>query len=394
MRSARSAPSTTATESRADPRALPRHPVLEDAEVPPNLVPPVAAPKEDPICDLDPETIARIDAAAEAPGGRTHYAILGVPPVASAKEVSRAYFALAATLHPDRYFGKRLGPYKKKLEQLFRTASDAYEVLRSPSRRIEYDGYLGLRRKSVEMEAALAAPEAAPIPAAVTVPPPAAARARTVATPPPPVAAAPLSTPAPRLSQAPRISTAPTNPLHSSARRIVAATKSASWLDGAQQALAKGDAAAAANLYRLALQCAEDPASRAHAESGLNDARSMVADTYVTRARYEEREARWPEAVASYEKALDRRPDDPAICERLANALRQEGQDLLRATRLAELASSRSPRNAGYRKTLGLVYADGGLREKAIEQFEKVLEIEPSDEVAGRALAALRKQGR
>jgi tetratricopeptide (TPR) repeat protein len=175
---------------------------------------------------------------------------------------------------------------------------------------------------------------------------------------------------------------------------MVAAAKSASLLDGAQQALVQGDATAAANLYRLALEYAEDPTSRAYAQSGLNEARSIVADTYMKRARYEEKEARWSDAVASYEKALDRRPDDPAICERLANALRQEGQDLVRATRLAELAASRTPRSASCRRTLGLIYADGGLREKAIEQFEKAFELEPSDEVASRALAKLRKQGR
>jgi tetratricopeptide (TPR) repeat protein len=118
----------------------------------------------------------------------------------------------------------------------------------------------------------------------------------------------------------------------------------------------------------------------------------MVADTYLKSARYEEKEARWSEAVASYEKALDRRPEDPSICERLANALRQEGHDLLRATRLAELAVSRTPRSATCRRTLGLVYADAGLREKAIEAFEKAAELDPSDEVTSRALVALRKR--
>ena len=211
----------------------------------------------------------------------------------------------------------------------------------------------------------------------------------------------PASTPPPRFSGVPPLSQASGALTHerstaprSSARNLVAAAKSVSLLDGAQQALAQGDAAAAANLYRLSLEYADDPSSRAYAESGLKEARSIVADTHLKRALYEEKESRWTEAVASYEKALDRRPDDPAICERLANALRQEGQDLLRATRLAELAVSRTPRNATYRRTLGLVYADAGLRDKALEQFEKAFELDPSDEVTSRALAALRKPKR
>jgi Flp pilus assembly protein TadD len=405
---------------------LPRHAVLEDVEAPPTAAPPVAPPKDDQECDLDPETIARIDAAAAASEGRTHYAILGVPPAAAAKEVSRAYFALAATLHPDRYFGKRLGPYKKKLEQAFRMASDAYEVLRSASRRAEYDGYLGLRRKSVEIEIALAPPAApivtiapiapvaapaqpvaasvkppAPSPVAASVKPPAPSPVALSVKPPAPspVAASVKSappTPAPRLLQTIITSEPPAqnSRLHKSVRRLVADAKSATLLQDAQKALVDGDAIAAANLYRLALQYAEDPSARGYAQSGLNEARAMVADTYLKRALYEEKEARWTEAVASYEKALDRRPDDPAICERLANALRQEGQDLLRATRLAELAAARTPRNSACRRTLGLIYADAGLREKALEQFEKAAELEPSDEVTKRALTALRSRSR
>jgi tetratricopeptide (TPR) repeat protein len=206
------------------------------------------------------------------------------------------------------------------------------------------------------------------------------------------------TTPTLRPRPAPSITTLAPPPSHSSppsapsARRLVATAKSASLLSDAKQALAQGDAISAANLYRLALQYADDAASRALAQSGLDEARSMVADTHLKRALYEEKEARWSEAVASYEKALDRRPDDPAICERLANALRQEGQDLLRATRLAELAVSRTPRNAAYRRTLGLIYGDAGLREKATEQLEKAVALDPSDEPTNRALATLRKR--
>jgi tetratricopeptide (TPR) repeat protein len=459
--------------SRADHAAVARHPVLDDPDVTPVSIPPAASarPEEDMTCDLTPEARDKLDAALAVPEGRTHYAVLGVVPGASTKEISRAYFAADATFHPDRYFGKRLGPYKKKLEHAFRTASDAYDVLRSPARRAEYDGYMGLRRKSVEMDAALAPasapppaspasgpppvwvpaaprlPVAAPIPASVpvsvrapgTAPPPPGAGLRpgsappttftasrpssrplppltsVVATPPaiasnpPPPPETRVSAtlppasrsgpPSARVSQSPirlgNIDSPPTNGRpQSSGRSIVAAAKSASLLDQAQQALLQGDAISAANLYRLALQYAEEPTARARAEAGLSEARSMLADTYLKTARYEEKEGRWPEAVASYARALDRRPDDPTICERLANALRQEGQDLLRATRLAELATSRLPRDAGCRRTLALIYADSGLREKAIEQLQKACEIDPSDEATKRALTGLRRKSR
>ena len=175
-----------------------------------------------------------------------------------------------------------------------------------------------------------------------------------------------------------------------SVRSLIAATKSASLLDSAMQALATGDAVSATNFFRLALEFAEEPGDRRRAEAGLDEARALVAEAYIKRARFEEKEARWSEAVSSYEKALDRRPDDPSLCERLANALRQDGQDLVRATRLAERAVARTSRNATCRRTLGLLYADAGLADKALEQFERAAELDPSDETTRRALAKLR----
>ncbi len=160
--------------------------------------------------------------------------------------------------------------------------------------------------------------------------------------------------------------------------------------DGARQ----GDAAGAANLYRLALHYADDAASTAYAKSGLNEARATLANAHLQRARHEEKERRWSDAVASYAKALEGRPDDPAVCERLANALREEGLDLVRAAQLAELAVSRAPRRAANRKTLGLIYAAQGVVAKALEHLERAVELDPADQMASRAVTALRERRR
>jgi Tfp pilus assembly protein PilF len=230
--------------------------------------------------------------------------------------------------------------------------------------------------------AAKSAPPISPAPA--KSPPPS---DRTPATP---ILASPRPAPPPVITNVEPPPTSARAP-RTSVQRLIESAKSATFLHDAQRALLDGDIASAANQFRLALQFADDPRARATAEHGLAEARSMLADTYLKRAVGEEKESRWSEAVLSYEKALDRRPDDPAIGERLANALRQDGQDLPRATRLAELAVSRAPRSASYKRTLGLIYADTGARDKAIEQFEGALKIDPSDDVADRALAVLRK---
>jgi len=159
----------------------------------------------------------------------------------------------------------------------------------------------------------------------------------------------------------------------------------------AQKALIAGDGLAASNLYRLAIQYVGDDVSmRAYAESGLTDARSMLADNYAKTARTAEKEGKWPAAVNSYGKAFHLRPTDPELCDRLANALREEGQDLIRATEVAELAVSRAPRRAGFKKTLGRIHAEVGNRTKALEQLEGAFALEP-DEETGRLIAVLRK---
>jgi hypothetical protein len=419
---------------------------------------PAAAPETE-ACDLDVETRARIDAAAAAPEGRSHYAVLGVPRTASAKEIRTAYFKIAATLHPDRFFGKQLGAYKRKLESIFRVATDAYEVLRQPPQRAEYDDYLKLTRQSLRMEAALTGPltvpprPADPTPASAPVAAPAAATASApVAAPAPVSAPAPAPAPAPAAAPAPviarpaavfvaapldtsrisreappldppstpRVAAAPVPPASkeppqpeppveaptSSGRIALAArasaperrsdpnAKSAGLLASAQKALADGDAAAAANLFRLALHYAEDASARGYAQAGLREARASLADTHVQKARYEEKEGRWHDAVVSYSKALDGKPEDPAICERLAWALLREGHDLPRAVRVAELAVARAPRRAAYQRTLGAAYAESGQRDKAAEALERALAIDPSDAEAARMLAIVRKRAR
>jgi len=61
-----------------------------------------------------------------------YYAILGVSRTADRKAVKDAYFRLAGLVHPDRYFGKRLGSFKPKTWSQRRRRIGAR--FRSPSR--------------------------------------------------------------------------------------------------------------------------------------------------------------------------------------------------------------------------------------------------------------------
>lgn len=84
--------------------------------------------------------------------GSTHYQLLGVERTADRKAVKRAYFELAAKLHPDRYFRKKLGSFKPLMEAVFARMTFAHDALSNAEKRAEYDTYLEEQRRSKSIE--------------------------------------------------------------------------------------------------------------------------------------------------------------------------------------------------------------------------------------------------
>lgn len=90
-------------------------------------------------CDLEPERRRHILDLYARLDGIDHYTLLGVPRTADKKSVKRAYMRTAAEYHPDRFFGRALGPYGAKLERIFSRLTLAHDVLVTADRRARYD---------------------------------------------------------------------------------------------------------------------------------------------------------------------------------------------------------------------------------------------------------------
>jgi hypothetical protein len=89
--------------------------------------------------ELTPEQVLRIDAYHADLAKRDAYALLEVAPNADKRDIKRAYFRLSKEFHPDRFYGKKTGPYGDKLNAIFQAVKSAFELLSNDTRRAAYD---------------------------------------------------------------------------------------------------------------------------------------------------------------------------------------------------------------------------------------------------------------
>jgi len=376
--------------------------------------------------ELDPLLRSEIDRVHSKVDEIDHYELLGVARGADRKAIKSAYYAHASKIHPDRHFGKRLGLYKQKMEQLFGRMTIAHDTLTAAQRRADYDAYLAERDQLLAFEralevdvdvapaeerpvavgriadssqrmAAVAAPAATPSP---TPPSPEAERARREA-----LARRLLgggsarrmpaaSTSTPSMSAVKPVS-APAPPSVNHSSRVPTPTGNRvgveTLISSARQAASTGDLINASMRMRLAAKL--DPKYAAEADELTRRAHAAMAEAYVKHARLEESEERWVAAAISWTKAYEGRPNDPEIAERAANALRLARGDLHKAVRLAETAARLRPIEPRYRLTLVETYVDAGLLKRARAELDNALRMMPADPRARALHDDLRRRG-
>jgi len=358
----------------------------------PTVGPPEAPKKQ---CDLPEEDRARITETTARLEGLDHYAVLGVEQDVDAKTIRRAYHALAAQFHPDRFYGKALGPFRQPLEAIFVRLTGAYDALSKKAAREAYDATLPPPKRAptrkpppktpTRKSMRAARPPSAPAPrrntARALASPAAAPAPPTPPAPAPPAPAPPPPGPVPSPSRPGSSSASSPDPLlrmYADKQRRKTQSQVEVFVRAAKEALDRDDVVAAANNYRLAVQCSDDPALGIALEKVDAKARVRVRDKSLAGARAAEQAERWSEAAEKYVKAYGAH-SEAWIAERAANALRREGSDLRRAAQLAEQAVLAEPQSVGYRVTLGEIYFDAGLLARAAGEAGRAMAISPND---------------
>jgi curved DNA-binding protein CbpA len=92
----------------------------------------------DAFVDLDLRTCARIQEFYDHLEEKNLFEVLDVDPDASLIDLRRAYFKRSKQFHPDRFFSRKLGPYKKMLERIFQWCHAAFKFLKDEKQRELY----------------------------------------------------------------------------------------------------------------------------------------------------------------------------------------------------------------------------------------------------------------
>jgi len=407
--------------------------LIDSHPPPPPSDPPRQVKRSDPVpsdqpIDLEPEFQRRIDELFDRLETADFYGLLGLSPDADVKAVKKAYYGSAPAYHPDRYYGKSLGPYKAKMEAIFGRLTIAYDTLKSKETRAEYDAYVATQHETQRLEQLLGdqdrrpsakppsfppddrleeSPKASPVAFPAATPAPAvSAPARQQAAPqrgrasmPPPrtpeqdqarrEAFAKGSGRPPAASDSGRPPARPVNALEELKRRHDAAMVQAGGLKGkvrqyfeaAGQAAAANNPAAAANAYRLALDLEPDnPVLKSAYEAAAKVAAVALAGSYLKQAEYEARCTRWADAAHSYVHAFAGMPDNADVAFKAASALVKASGDLRQAANYAAKAIALEPKKLEPRLLLVDILLMAGKPNIAKRELEAAREIAPQDE--------------
>lgn len=374
-------------------------------------------------------------------GGLSHFELLGVDQTADRKTVKRAYYAQVAEYHPDSYFGRELGDIRHKMECIFQRLTEAHDTLSRKQSRAEYEAYLAalaVTRVSAqpvvdeaglqEMERLLALAQGegserpipgseppsqhTPIPPSLPSPPSSSSRRPAISTKltPPLDAAArrralarklgrtlppPANKPAPSEPERTRKSAearARFRQLHEQRVAAISERRVEQYLEDARASLGANKPLGAMQALRLAAtEARNQPAALATIAAMERTVGEKLAEAYTSQARYEETNGQFQQAALSYTQACAGLPD-PDILKSAAECYLRAGTELRKAAELARRAVELAPERSDLRISLARVYHAAGMRQSALGELERCLQIEPESDRVKQWLKRIRSE--
>lgn len=382
--------------------------------------------------DLAAEIRQEIDLFYERLDEYTFYEALGIDPASDQRAVLRAYKQRSLKFHPDRYFGKKLGAYKSKLEEIFKYLSRVKDFLTDPASRHTYDASLSKDMELLqELEAAQRIENEAYKESAsstvqgegagdVFIPAPSESRAAS------PIASvaeengsrrprqrrrSPLTARAlaVRLGISQNEPVSPQAPLReeiSEKRRqqarlriSQAAMKAVDdqrkqradvhYQDGIQQLLANNFIGAASSLKLALVFDPDNDEYKKKYHVASTRAGEILAERDLKQARFHASVGRWEAAARAFAKAADHHPNLQNMCE-AAQALVKAGQ-LREAKHYAIKGTEIEPENVKARVTLAVVFHAAGMHRNARRELDHALGLDPDNKEARSLLREVRK---
>jgi curved DNA-binding protein CbpA len=89
---------------------------------------------------------------------KNYYELLNIPQSSTQEEIKKAYYSLAKKYHPDHYHQPELANLKSALDLIFAELSKAYDVLKVPATRANYDSKIQQVKENSPAPAASAVP--------------------------------------------------------------------------------------------------------------------------------------------------------------------------------------------------------------------------------------------
>lgn len=351
--------------------------------------------------ELDPLRRSLVDSTYAQLGSASLYEILEISPDADVREVREAYFRLSKLFHPDTLFGKELGPYREKMEAIFRQMTSAYEVLGRRKRRAEYDARLGEQRLGALRQKMLGGMDGPSDAAPDEVPD--AARERVGAR-------RQLDLDARRRLAAKRLSGGLRSSLRPPPSRAdgAAATKPGGARDAADALLRSIDSRSSGSSGKAPVEALASRAMRAEEEGKfeealnqwlaieraepewpglaqkLDDLRAVIAranlSEYRSLAAAHLRAGRVREAAFVYQRICAGAPEDVEAHLTAASIFRKmEPPDLRSARDFAQRAQALDPGRLSIRILLIRIYIDAGMKRNAIRYLDELLAEHPDD---------------